>query len=494
MTEEKRRELVDKVLRGDSNAFETLYNDTKRDVYYTALRILKNEEDAKDVMQETFITAIEKLGSLSDGTKFPQWVKGIAAKKCTRYFRKSKEDSLDEKNELGFEPADENTLIPEEYVSDEVKRQVVMNIINDVLSDVQRQTIIMYYYDEMSLEEIAETMECPIKTVSSRLCSAREKIREAVLIYEKEQGDRLHAIVPVPILTRILHKNAESINVPDISFDVFVKRISEASTNTSATTPTTSINAGGSIKMSKVFTGKAIAGITAGVIAVGGITAAALLNYKNSTAESDTTSTAEVVPKTYVTTTIPKDTVSAPVTEVTELTETTPTETTTIPSAPEDEHEGMEVSKINSASHNDILLWYDPDVWYYSNGETDYLYLKLKDIENCSVNVTSHDYTITKTGDGEYNHMSFDDLIKYEAKEFARVDYFEVSSIEETEIAGFPSYKVISTKDEAIYREEYYINVGEPSVVKVQFEQSFVTDDALDELHKFIESMELCTD
>ena len=94
-----------------------------------------------------------------------------------------------------------------------------MDIITNVLSDVQRQTIIMYYYNEMSLEEISKVMNCSVKTVSSRLCSAREKIKEAVLIYEKKQGDRLHAIVPVPILTLILRMEAEKLSVPDISLN-----------------------------------------------------------------------------------------------------------------------------------------------------------------------------------------------------------------------------------------------------------------------------------
>lgn len=73
----------------------------------------------------------------------------------------------------------------------------------------------MYYYDEMSVDEIAQAMGCPSKTVSSRLHSSREKIKEAVLIYEKKSGDRLHMLMPVPILTEILRKEAASISVPD---------------------------------------------------------------------------------------------------------------------------------------------------------------------------------------------------------------------------------------------------------------------------------------
>lgn len=61
-----------------------------------------------------------------------------------------------------------------------------MNIIDTALTDEQRQTIILYYFDMMSVAEIAEIMECSVGTVTSRLSAARKKIREAVLIYEKK--------------------------------------------------------------------------------------------------------------------------------------------------------------------------------------------------------------------------------------------------------------------------------------------------------------------
>lgn len=110
-----------------------------------------------------------------------------------------------------------------------------MDIITNSLSEVQRQTIIMYYYDEMQLEDISQAMECPVKTVSSRLVSARDKIREAVLIYEKKHGDRLHAIAPVPILTMILRIEAQRTSVPHIPMEVFTQILIEAAAKATAT-------------------------------------------------------------------------------------------------------------------------------------------------------------------------------------------------------------------------------------------------------------------
>ena len=279
MNEVRWRELVGATLKGDKSAFEKLYRETERAVYFTCLKLLKNEDTARDIMQDTYMTALEKLSYVDDGAKFPMWINRIAINKCKDHFKKAGWDSIEEQLEQGTEIKDDESFIPEEYVTDETRRRLIMRIIDETLSDVQRQTIILYYYDEMSLEEIAEAMDCPVKTVSSRLCSARDKIKEAVLIYEREQGDRLHVMVPLPILTRILIKEASSISVPDIS-QVLMSASFFNAASASASTVSTSI-AGGSTKMG-LLTGKVIAGITAGIIATGGITAAVVLNNKGS--------------------------------------------------------------------------------------------------------------------------------------------------------------------------------------------------------------------
>lgn len=287
-------ELVEQTKKGDKKAFEKLYRETNRSVYFTALKLLANEDNAKDVMQDTFMTAIEKLGDLKDGSKFPKWVNTIAVNKCKAYFRRTAEDSLDEQTEQGLEISDDDSFIPEEYVTDEAKRKVIMDIITNVLSDVQRQTVIMYYYDEMSLEEIASVMECPVKTVSSRLVTAREKIREAVLIYEKSQGDRLHAVVPVPILTVILRKEAEKLTIPQIPMELFGNALMNAAANASASTLTTSATVAGGSKMVGFLTGKVVAAAAAGVIAVGGVTTAVVLSNKGSGNDSSKPTTSVV--------------------------------------------------------------------------------------------------------------------------------------------------------------------------------------------------------
>lgn len=173
-----------------------------------------------------------------------------------------------------------------------------MDIISNSLSDVQRQTIIMYYYNEMSPEDIADVMDSPVKTVSSRLCSAREKIREAVLIYEKKQGDRLHAVVPVPILAMILRMEAEKLSVPDIPHEFFTKKLIDAVSKATAANAAAGTGAGTSAAVgtaagsaaagtvsstggavTSMISGKIIAGIIA--VTIAGEGTAAVIHSRN---------------------------------------------------------------------------------------------------------------------------------------------------------------------------------------------------------------------
>ncbi|MDE6686499.1 MAG: hypothetical protein K2K17_04205 [Lachnospiraceae bacterium] len=77
-------ELVEKAKQGDPAAFEELYSISCKKVYFTCISFLRNEEDAKDVMQNVYITAYEKLTSLNDVEKFIPWINKIAVNKCKK--------------------------------------------------------------------------------------------------------------------------------------------------------------------------------------------------------------------------------------------------------------------------------------------------------------------------------------------------------------------------------------------------------------------------
>lgn len=283
MNEKEWRQLVNNVLNNDEAAFERLYKETERSVYFLCLKLLGNEHDAKDAAHETYLAAFNGLSTLDDGANFPKWINGIAVNQCKRFFRTPQNESLDEKLEHGVDFSDDESFIPDDYVDNDVKRKVIMDIIDNVLSEVQRQTIILYYYDELKTNEIASIMNCPEGTVKYRLSAARDKIKEAVLIYEKENNERLHGIAPIPILTLILRTEAEHTVVPDIR--VHHKPETSAKNNKS----------GGKNIMDKALKGKIIAAAAAVVILGGGITAAVVLNKNDDSKISKKDTSSSVV-------------------------------------------------------------------------------------------------------------------------------------------------------------------------------------------------------
>lgn len=193
---------VNNFKKGDRDAFLKLYLDNVNQVYYVCLRLLKNEDDAKDITQETFVTAMEKIDTLNQPESFSTWVNHIAVNKCKNLLQRNsnviKSDLYDNDVEETLEEMNED-FIPESYIQNKEQREIIMDIIENKLSDVQRVVILLYYYEKMSVSEIAGILECSEGTVKSRLNSARAIIKKAIEHKEK-QGISILGMVPLFIL------------------------------------------------------------------------------------------------------------------------------------------------------------------------------------------------------------------------------------------------------------------------------------------------------
>ncbi|MDE6744626.1 MAG: RNA polymerase sigma factor [Lachnospiraceae bacterium] len=220
MEEKRLRELVDKAKQGDHAAFEELYSISCKKVYFTCINFLGNEEDARDVMQEVYTTAYEKLASLNDAEKFVPWINRIAVNRCKKILMKKAavfmeiDDAVDELTE------ENENFLPEEYITQKEKRKLVMDIMRNTLSDIQYKTVILYYFNGLAISEIADIMECLPGTVMNRLSVARAKIRDGVDAYENKSGDKLYSVVGLPLLMRLLYEEAESMAVPDMLHNI----------------------------------------------------------------------------------------------------------------------------------------------------------------------------------------------------------------------------------------------------------------------------------
>lgn len=266
------KKLVLQAAQGNKAAFGALYEETGRTVYFSCLKLLGDPQLAEDITQETYLTALQKLGTLAQPENFPAWVNRIGINLCKMHFRNNAAPE-DNSEEIIEEIPDEG-LIPEEYVSNDAKRKIIMDIIDTVLTEEQRRSVILYYFDMLTVPEIAEVMNCTTGTVTSRLSAARKKIKEAVLIYEENNNDRLHAVVPVFILSKLLNKEASNTVLPKLT--VFTGSASPANAVPDSVTSTKTIS-GGKVMFSTVKA-KVIAGVCAVAVVGGGITAAVLAN------------------------------------------------------------------------------------------------------------------------------------------------------------------------------------------------------------------------
>lgn len=270
--------LVLQAAQGNRAAFGALYEETGRVVYFTCLKLLANAQLAEDITQETFLTALQKLGTLTNPENFQTWVNRIAINLCKMHFRGNTDP--EENSEDILEDIPDEDLIPEEYVSNDAKRKIIMDIIDTVLTEEQRQSVILYYFDMLTVPEIADVMGCTTGTVTSRLSAARKKIKEAVLIYEENNNDRLHAAVPVFILSKLLMKEASTTALPKLT--VFTSTAANAVPDKVTSTKTISGGKG----MFSTVKAKVIAGVCAVAVVGGGITAAVVLS-SNSNDDDD---------------------------------------------------------------------------------------------------------------------------------------------------------------------------------------------------------------
>ena len=270
------KKLVLQAAQGNKAAFGALYEETGRTVYFSCLKLLGDPQLAEDITQETYLTALQKLGTLAQPENFPAWVNRIGINLCKMHFRNN--SAPEDNSEEIIEEIPDEGLIPEEYVSNDAKRKIIMDIIDTVLTEEQRQSVILYYFDMLTVPDIAEVMNCTTGTVTSRLSAARKKIKEAVLIYEENNNDRLHAAVPVFILSKLLNKEASNTVLPKLT--VFTGSASAANAVPDSVTSTKTIS-GGKVMFSTVKA-KVIAGVCAAAVVGGGITAAVVLSSNGS--------------------------------------------------------------------------------------------------------------------------------------------------------------------------------------------------------------------
>ncbi len=274
MEREQLTALVTAAQNGDGNALNALFNEYYNDVYFFALKTVGDKDLACDITQEAFVEIIKTIRNLKEPAAFVSWMKKVTYHQCTRYFKKKTEILADEDEDGNtvFDTIEEERgeFIPEAALDKADFRKTVQSIIAS-LPEEQRAAVMMYYFEEMPLREIAKTQSVSEGTVKSRLNYARKAIKSAVEVYEKKSGVRLHNVAVFPMLSWTFD-GAFSQPLSAASASAIANRVSAATGAQigvfGASAPT---------KKAGLSTGAKIAIAFASAIAVVGLTAAAAL-------------------------------------------------------------------------------------------------------------------------------------------------------------------------------------------------------------------------
>lgn len=265
--------LVQRTKDGDTQAFERLYQATSQRVYFICLSFLKNEQDASDAMQDTYLTAFKNISQLRAPSGFGAWIEQIAVNRCKNILKQNQPVPVDDDILKETLLSEDEFTIPEKYIIDKEKRRILMDIMRTKLTELQYQTIILYYFNNLSVAEIAGIMECSEGAVKNRLSKARAAIKKAIEEYQKDKDDKLFVFAGVPFLAKVFDEESKTLTAPVLNTAML----------TGSAAAGTALKTGGSIMSKKLFIG-----ILAGVVAVGGIATAVIIAANSSKTDNNT--------------------------------------------------------------------------------------------------------------------------------------------------------------------------------------------------------------
>ena len=212
------KRLVELAKTGDQQAIAQLYEQTSRRAYYLAKQLVKDEDQAQDIVQDAYVKVFTNLPLLEQVENFQGWLNTIVVNRSKDYLKKKKPmlfsqmvSEEDEGSELDFE--DEGGYFsPDQKVDYAETKRLIQGMI-DRLPQEQRMAIVLFYLEEMPVKQIARVMECSEGTVKSRLNYGRKAIKAQVLELEKK-GTKLYCVPFIPFLYWLFRQQVLSTVVP----------------------------------------------------------------------------------------------------------------------------------------------------------------------------------------------------------------------------------------------------------------------------------------
>lgn len=171
--------LVHRVLTGDLQAFETLVRRHQKGVYYFCLASLNHPEEAEDAAQEVFLRAYRSLKTFSLDKRFKTWLYAIAVNHLRSRWKKQNKGLVDRIKELFQGSPDTEEKDPETVAIEGLEGERIRKAVRG-LPESLRTVVVLYYFEGLSVTEVALTLGIGEEGVKSRLFRARKLLRKAL--------------------------------------------------------------------------------------------------------------------------------------------------------------------------------------------------------------------------------------------------------------------------------------------------------------------------
>jgi RNA polymerase sigma-70 factor (ECF subfamily) len=173
------KKLIQRAQKGDHDAFASLVDEHQRYVYNLALRVVKDENEALDLTQETFVRAWTALPNFKGQSQFRTWLYRIVTNLCYNRLPNLRRSLNDLGDDVMEDISDTNIDTPaREFDSNETRQNLHQAIQN--LDEKYRLLITLRYQNELSYDEIASTLNLPLGTVKTGIFRAKEQLRKTL--------------------------------------------------------------------------------------------------------------------------------------------------------------------------------------------------------------------------------------------------------------------------------------------------------------------------
>ncbi|MGH4118999.1 RNA polymerase sigma factor [Clostridium sp.] len=175
-------QLMQRIKTKDREAFKELFDTYREKVYRMSYIILKDKTASEDVLQEVFIQVYLKIRDLKHTGAFEVWLYRITMNCCRKFIKKENKINtinVNENYDTYTDIQDNEINTPENIIVNQELCKEVMNVLYE-LPEHQRISLTLFYYNELSIKEIANVMKCAEGTVKSRLFHGKKYLKDRV--------------------------------------------------------------------------------------------------------------------------------------------------------------------------------------------------------------------------------------------------------------------------------------------------------------------------